>query len=737
MSFMAAVAVTKRWSGEVVRELARSYAQILFAHSPWVGLLLLVATASHPTTFVLGLTAVVEASIVAKAFDFDVQLRTTGYFGYNAFLVGAGIGHLWAGSWLCLPIAVVACALAVVLTATARALFTRHLGLPALSLPFLAAFWLVTWAAPLLGASPSPAVVEHVDLGVPAAFAHFLECLGAIFFVPTVTGGAVVALALFVHSRIASLLALGTFALVAVVSLALPSPISPSSFDGLAANAMLLSIAVAGVWFVPSRWSALWACGASLACVLVTVAIERPLSSVGIPVLFAPFNLISYAVLLAARERTQDQRPTSVDFVAGSPEENRAYVLEQRLRFPLSHGFAFQLPFRGRWTCTQGVDGQHTHQGPWRHAFDFQVLNDDGQLFVGSPEELTNYHGFRLPVLAAAAGVVVKVEDELPDNPIGNMDLIHNWGNLVVLQHGPGVYSLVAHLARRSVKVKEGQHVAAGEVLGLCGNSGRSPTPHIHFHLQVGLQPGSATLPSSFTALVRASMIGETLELSHTPAQNDVCRNLEPNGDLANRLALRPGQQWRAHGDVVEEMTVDIDLYGRTRVRSQRASLGCLQSPQGLRMLDLSGNRRSQLSLMRAAMPTVPFEDNPSLLWKDYVPVSGLPGRSVVQRFVSFILPPSPLLMRYALHKAAGYLVIEGESVRRDHRELPLLRTRIVVDNKDGPVSIELRHGRRTATASRTGAAARPTIVPSSAPRAFTEPTRGLPESVSQPEDLN
>jgi murein DD-endopeptidase MepM/ murein hydrolase activator NlpD len=698
---------------------------------------LLAATADEPTTFVLGLVAVLEASLLGKAFAFDAQLRATGYFGYNAFLVGAGIGHVWGGSWLCVPVAVVACAVAVALTATTRAFLTRHLGLPVLSLPFLAVFWLLVSAAPLLGLSPSPPAAEPLDPGLPASVAHFLTCLGGIFFVPTVTGGALVALALFVHSRIASLLAVGTFTLLTVVAMVFPSPLPASSFDGLAANAMLLSIAVAGVWFVPSRWSMLWACGATLACVLVTIGLARPFALVGLPMLFAPFNLVSYAILLAARERTRDDRPKAVDFAAGTPEENRTYVLNRQLRFPLSHGFAFQLPFRGRWTCTQGVDGEHTHQGPWRHAFDFQVMGDDGALFIGSPAELTSYHSFRLPVLAAAAGVVVKVEDELPDNPIGKMDLVHNWGNLVVLQHAPGLFSLVAHLARRSVKVKVGQHVAVGEVLGLCGNSGRSPTPHIHFHLQVSSQPGSATLPSAFAALVRASMIGESLEISHTPAKDDVCRNLEPNGDLAHSLGLRPGQQWSTQGGVAEDVAVDIDLYGHTRVRSQRASLSCLQSPQGRRLLDVSGKAGSSLSLLRAAIPTVPFEDNPSLVWKDYVSLQDLPDRSLVSRFLSIFWPPASLLMRYALHKANGTLVIDGTSFRRDRRDIPVLRTRIVFDDNDGPVSIEVKHGTRTTRTARLASPARPPLVPLPAHPGFADVPRSPAEPASQPKDLN
>jgi murein DD-endopeptidase MepM/ murein hydrolase activator NlpD len=41
----------------------------------------------------------------------------------------------------------------------------------------------------------------------------------------------------------------------------------------------------------------------------------------------------------------------------------------------------------------------------------------------------------------------------------------------------------VAHLKRRSVKVKAGDRVRAGELIGACGNSGSSTEPHVHFQV--------------------------------------------------------------------------------------------------------------------------------------------------------------------------------------------------------------------------------------------------------------
>ena len=73
-------------------------------------------------------------------------------------------------------------------------------------------------------------------------------------------------------------------------------------------------------------------------------------------------------------------------------------------------------------------------------------------------------------------------------------------GNHVVLDLGHGEYALLAHMQRGSVRVRVGDRVRTGDVLGLTGNSGNSSEPHLHFHVQdrPGLFGGARGLPVSF-----------------------------------------------------------------------------------------------------------------------------------------------------------------------------------------------------------------------------------------------
>jgi murein DD-endopeptidase MepM/ murein hydrolase activator NlpD len=69
-------------------------------------------------------------------------------------------------------------------------------------------------------------------------------------------------------------------------------------------------------------------------------------------------------------------------------------------------------------------------------------------------------------------------------------------GNFVILDIGHGRYAFYAHLKPGSLRVRPGDRVRKGQVLGLVGNSGNSTEPHLHFHLMDDTSPlGSEGIP--------------------------------------------------------------------------------------------------------------------------------------------------------------------------------------------------------------------------------------------------
>ena len=148
----------------------------------------------------------------------------------------------------------------------------------------------------------------------------------------------------------------------------------------------------------------------------------------------------------------------------------------------------FTFPLKGTWLIYQGgrstYENYHAAYSDQRFAYDIVGIHD-GKLYSGTGDKLEDYFGFAQPVMAPADGIVVAAIDQYDDNPLNKPSASNPaHGNSIVIDNGNGEFSMLAHLKRGSLKVKIGDKVKAGQELALCGNSGNSPIPHLHFHLQ-------------------------------------------------------------------------------------------------------------------------------------------------------------------------------------------------------------------------------------------------------------
>jgi murein DD-endopeptidase MepM/ murein hydrolase activator NlpD len=151
---------------------------------------------------------------------------------------------------------------------------------------------------------------------------------------------------------------------------------------------------------------------------------------------------------------------------------------------------ALHLPFIGEWYVYWGgrslAQNKHAVARDQRLAYDFLILarGHAGQSYRGSGESNIDYYCFGQPIYAPADGIVVKTENELPDNRPGEMNPKAALGNCVILDHGSGEFSFFAHFQQGTVVVRTGDRVRSGQFLAQCGNSGNSSEPHLHYHLQ-------------------------------------------------------------------------------------------------------------------------------------------------------------------------------------------------------------------------------------------------------------
>lgn len=166
--------------------------------------------------------------------------------------------------------------------------------------------------------------------------------------------------------------------------------------------------------------------------------------------------------------------------------------------------------------------GNHHSRSPdQRHAYDLSVVRGVDEVKTdGTTNE--DFFAWGTPVVAPAAGRIVTAVDGWPDIPPGT-DLgkdpnakLNPLGNHVVIDHGDGRYSFLAHFQEGSVlqaaegaqALEVGGRVEAGQRLGLVGNSGNTTAPHLHFHVQSSPVFGWGAIGEGLPAPLRYERLG-------------------------------------------------------------------------------------------------------------------------------------------------------------------------------------------------------------------------------------
>lgn len=165
------------------------------------------------------------------------------------------------------------------------------------------------------------------------------------------------------------------------------------------------------------------------------------------------------------------------------------------------------LPFVGTWYVEYGgTKKKNSHS--WdiisqRYAYDFEIRKNNLP-YHHDAQKNENYYSYLQEIIAPYDGWVIDLVNDYKNTHITQdrkiiCDVDDPKGNYIVLKHPNREYSTICHFEKDSFKVKLGEMVKQGEILGLVGNSGNTQGPHIHFQIQQGPNPDTDKgIPISF-----------------------------------------------------------------------------------------------------------------------------------------------------------------------------------------------------------------------------------------------
>ena len=613
----------RRYLHPLYESVSVSYAAIFFSKSRMFGIAVLITTFLYPLHGVSGLLGVLFSNAWAYLLGTDRTSIRGGRFGMNGVLVGLAVGSFYALNVQLLVLFLLATLLLTLVTIFLNYLFHLYIGLPALSMPFNITTWLMMLAGLSLGNLTPAQNLPVVDLpfAMPQPITAFLSTFSAILFQSNPLSGLLIALAVLLYSRIALTLMTAGFLVAFCIYSLLGLDAEMITIHALSFNATFAALALGGMFLIPSAGSLSLGLLASAVAVILTVACDglftAPFSSLALP-----FNITVYIFLYALHHRVHRSKSVTLsENNALSPEANlrkHHEVLQQWKKTPIM----VSLPFYGRWKVTQGIDGAFTHKENWRFAFDFQAVGFNGQVYKGNGDTPHDYYAFGLPVLTPAKGKVHSIKNDVPDNPIGKTNTAENWGNYVIIEHAPCYYSCIAHLKQGSIKVVAGQDVYEGETIAVCGNSGRSPYPHIHLQFQNLPSIGSSSISFEFSRL-----IVDDQQPTYLPTgivkEGDVVRNMTPALEYSEFFPYSLNKVWtftsmseKKAGS--ECWQTDMDFYGNTMLVSlpKVTKLYFHLSDGVLRVQSIEGDRTTGLALMGRLLSEIPFTvSNETLTW--------------------------------------------------------------------------------------------------------------------------
>lgn len=658
--------IYKDFRETILPGILNSYSIVFFLNNKLLAIVLMIISFFNFFAGLSGLYAVLLTLFIAHSMNIDKKQLRTGVYSFNGLLTGIGMGTFFDPGFVFFSLLTLSVLLSLFLSVTLGGWLGKY-KLPHLSIPFVISFWFILLPASqfenlgltqrniywmnemyAMGGSSLLDFFQKIDsLPLHNLADLYLRSLSSIFFQSNLIAGLLIAIALLISSRILFSLSIAGFLSAYMFAQFSGSEAASITYYNIGANYMMVAFAVGGFFLIPSKQSYLWTILLVPLTSLVLLFFYKLMQVVQLPVFSLPFSFVVIIFIYFLQLRTKASKLIITPLQTYLPESNFYNYNNDKNRLLRFIYLPMQLPFWGEWTVSQGHDGDLTHLGEWGKAFDFVITDNSQKTYRGLGNSVEDYYCYNKPIVSPATGVIQFVADCYDDNEIGQIDTLNNWGNSIVIKHAEGIYSQLSHLKKNSVKVKVGDSVQCGDIVALCGSSGRSPEPHLHFQIQNSPILGSQTLDYPLAYFFKRENKLSIFAQFSKPALNDKVHNTSSNPILKNAFTILPNSRLKFaykndNGqDVVEQWDAYTDAFNYKYLYcAQNQSTAYYTSDDSMFYFTaFYGSKESLLYYFYLSAYKVFFDDNENTLINDSLPLNLLKNNKLAIWIQDFAAP--------------------------------------------------------------------------------------------------
>lgn len=629
--------------------------------------IILIVTFFSPFVGLSGLLAIILINLAAYFIGFNRDEILNGLFGFNALFLGLALGYEFSFNLSFIVLFVTAVLILLLITVWLKGLLALY-NLPFLSFPFILTYWIISLAASNLTNvyldQDHIYIINEITRNQSSLFYQFIhsfdninifsfaliyfKTLAGTFFQTSVLGGMLIAVGLLYFSRIAFSLSLLGFSLAYFFYSVFGADVNDLNYYLLGSNFIFLAIAIGCFFLIPNTHSYLTVLILTPVLMLVLLSFGKILAVFQLKAYSFSFSLVCTAFLFSLNQRWLQKYLQVVTIQYFSAEKTIYKYLNSIQRFKNEHLLKIILPFSGEWNVSQGYDGKITHLGDWSKALDFVIADSKSKTYhepSNYREGFTteNFYCYNKEIFAPFDGYVYDIINTVEENDVGEVNTEHNWGNTVILNHLNGLFSQISHIKKDSFNVFVGQYIYKGSFIATCGNSGRSPEPHIHFQLQTIPTIGAKTIAYPISYFIDRKGMEKTLKISEVPNEGSFISNVQVNELLILGFSLYPGRKITFQKENCSDLInweVLTDAWNRTYIYCKESKSYAYFINDGVMLYftDFEGDRKSLLFnfYLAAYRQLLGYYENIKI--KDNVPLIHFNSKWI-QFFQDFVAP--------------------------------------------------------------------------------------------------